>query len=118
MTQFHGNMKMADLVEANYHLLAVLTRFGIEGGFGERTVREICEKIAERIRELEDVTDCVFLGTDEFAESLIKYRLRLFTDPAKKRPTKRAANAVIQDVCAENGIEVPFNQLDVHIKNA
>ena len=44
MTQFHGNMKMADLVEANYHLLAVLTRFGIEGGFGERTVREICEK--------------------------------------------------------------------------
>ena len=81
-------------------------------------MREICEKIAERIRELEDVTDCVFLGTDEFAESLIKYRLRLFTDPAKKRPTKRAANAVIQDVFAENGIEVPFNQLDVHIKNA
>ena len=44
MTQFHGNMKMADLVEVNYHLLAVLTRFGIGGGFGERTVREICEK--------------------------------------------------------------------------
>lgn len=44
MTQFQGNMKMADLVEANYHLLAVLTRFGIGGGFGERTVREICEK--------------------------------------------------------------------------
>ena len=37
-------MKMADLIEANYHLLAVLTRFGIEGGFGEKTVRDICEK--------------------------------------------------------------------------
>ncbi|MCR5518902.1 MAG: LuxR C-terminal-related transcriptional regulator [Bacteroidales bacterium] len=44
MKQIHGNMKMAELVEANYHLLAVLTRFGIEGGFGEKTVREICEK--------------------------------------------------------------------------
>ena len=35
---------MADLIEVNYHLLAVLTRFGIEGGFGEKTVRDICEK--------------------------------------------------------------------------
>ena len=44
MKQFHGEMKMAELVEDNYHLLAVLSRFGIGGGFGERTVREICEK--------------------------------------------------------------------------
>lgn len=44
MKQIHGDMKMADLIEANYHLLAVLTRFGIEGGFGEKTVRDICEK--------------------------------------------------------------------------
>jgi len=44
MKQLNGNMKMADLIESNYHLLAVLTRFGIEGGFGEKTVRDICEK--------------------------------------------------------------------------
>ena len=44
MKQFHGEMKMAELVEDNYHLLAVLSRFGIGGGFGEKTVREICEK--------------------------------------------------------------------------
>ena len=44
MKQLNGNMKMADLVESNYHLLAVLSRFGIEGGFGEKTVRDICEK--------------------------------------------------------------------------
>jgi len=44
MTIFTPEMKMADLIEANYHLLAVLSRLGIEGGFGERNVREICEK--------------------------------------------------------------------------
>ena len=44
MKAFSPDMKMADLIEANYHLLAVLSRLGIEGGFGERTVREICEK--------------------------------------------------------------------------
>jgi len=44
MTIYSSDMKMADLIEANYHLLAVLQRLGIEGGFGEHTVREICEK--------------------------------------------------------------------------
>ena len=44
MKQPQGNIKMADLIESNYHLLAVLTRFGITGGFGEKTVRDICEK--------------------------------------------------------------------------
>ena len=44
MKQFHVEMKMAELVEDNYHLLAVLSRFGIGGGFGEKTVREICSK--------------------------------------------------------------------------
>ena len=36
--------RMADLIEANYSLLHVLTRLGIDGAFGERTVREECEK--------------------------------------------------------------------------
>ncbi len=44
MKTFSPEIKMSELVEANYHLLAVLSRFGIEGGFGERTVRELCEK--------------------------------------------------------------------------
>jgi len=39
-----SNTKMADLIEANYHLLSVLVRLGIEGAFGERTVGELCEK--------------------------------------------------------------------------
>jgi len=44
MMALNPNMKMAELIEANYHLLSVLSRLGIEGGFGEHTVREICEK--------------------------------------------------------------------------
>lgn len=35
---------MADLIEANYHLLSVLTRLGIEGAFGEQTIGELCER--------------------------------------------------------------------------
>jgi len=44
MTYISSEMKMSELVETNYHILAVLTRLGVEGGFGEHTIREISEK--------------------------------------------------------------------------
>ena len=42
MDSFSSNMKVADLVEANYRLLGVLARVGIDGSFGEKTVAEAC----------------------------------------------------------------------------
>lgn len=37
-------MRMADLVEADYHLLNVLGRLGIDGSFGRMTVDEACRR--------------------------------------------------------------------------
>lgn len=42
MDKFTSNMKVADLVEANYRLLGVLARVGIDGSFGEKTMAEVC----------------------------------------------------------------------------
>lgn len=36
------SMKLADLIELNYALLSVLSRLGIDLGFGEHTVGEVC----------------------------------------------------------------------------
>jgi len=36
------NIKMADVILQNHHLLAVINRFGIELGFGDKSVKEIC----------------------------------------------------------------------------
>ncbi len=38
------NMKMADIIHLNYQLLPVINRFGIELGFGNLCVCEVCEK--------------------------------------------------------------------------
>ena len=35
-------MKMAELVEVDFHLLGVLSRFGIDEAFGERSVEDVC----------------------------------------------------------------------------
>ena len=42
MDKFTSNMKVARLVEANYRLLGVLARVGIDGSFGEKTVSDVC----------------------------------------------------------------------------
>ncbi len=44
MTQFNRKMKMADLVERDFHLLGLLARFGIEQRFGDSSVETICQE--------------------------------------------------------------------------
>ena len=40
---FLERSKLADLIAANYNLILMLPRFGISLGFGDKSVREICE---------------------------------------------------------------------------
>ena len=37
-------MKMSELVEANFHLLGILSRLGIRGSFSDHSVEEICSR--------------------------------------------------------------------------
>ena len=46
MEIINGKMKMADLVESNFRLLAVVSRMGIDSSFGEHTVEEMCQRHA------------------------------------------------------------------------
>ncbi|MBQ8812544.1 MAG: hemerythrin domain-containing protein [Bacteroidales bacterium] len=41
---FSESMKLADLIDVNFKLLNVLSRMGIGLGFGENTIREVCER--------------------------------------------------------------------------
>ncbi|HEX2394001.1 MAG TPA: hemerythrin domain-containing protein [Bacteroidales bacterium] len=39
---FQPNMKMADVIHMNYHLLQIILRFGINLGFGDKSIRQVC----------------------------------------------------------------------------
>lgn len=41
--KFSPNEKMSDLIKEDHSLLLVISRFGISLGFGEKTVKEVCE---------------------------------------------------------------------------
>ena len=38
------SMKMADVIQMNYMLIPVIHRFGIELGFGDKTVDQVCKE--------------------------------------------------------------------------
>lgn len=38
----HKDMKMAEVIHLNHHLLHLINRFGIQLGFGEKTVEDVC----------------------------------------------------------------------------
>jgi len=45
ISSFSGNMKVSELVDLNPMLLMVLSRLGVRGSFGERTIDEVCDSM-------------------------------------------------------------------------
>ncbi len=44
--RIHEEMKMADVIHLDHHLLHVINRFGIQLGYGEKTVKQLCAEHA------------------------------------------------------------------------
>lgn len=42
--KYKGKMKVADLIDLDYHLLSILARLNIKLGFGEMNIEEMCKK--------------------------------------------------------------------------
>ena len=77
--------------------------------------RDLMNTIAGKVRVLEGVEDCVFKGADAFNSSSIAYKLRFWCNPVIKPDIRRSVMSVIQDILAERGIRIPYDQLDIHI---
>lgn len=78
-------------------------------------IRPVMEEIVRRAKELPGVTNAKFLGTDEFADSSINYRITLWcVDASKKAPSRRGTLDIVQEVFAEENISIPYPQMDVH----
>lgn len=75
--------------------------------------RETCGAVVERVCALDGVTSAEMIGTQEIAASNIVYRVRLHCDPSRRYAVRRAAQAAVQDVFAERGLEFPLERLSV-----
>lgn len=78
-------------------------------------VREVLTHAAERIKALPKVKDAEYLGVQRYESSAVIYKIRFRCDPKTKWVTWRAAMAELQQVITASDLEIPYQQLDVHM---
>lgn len=79
-------------------------------------VDTIMAEITRRAEQNEDIRKCTFVGTDEFADSAIYYRIRLLVAPDRRYGALRSLRRIVQEVLEEHHTSIPYNQLDIHSK--
>lgn len=78
-------------------------------------MRRIMEEICREAEKRESIEDCEFLGTNEFGSSSISYLIKTVCPPENHRLARRILLGITQDIYAKENIQIPFDQLDVHI---
>ena len=74
----------------------------------------VFERACDRISKEDGIHNCVYAGMNELGESAIMFRVFIYCSPDNKYPMKRKAIRIIKDDLDAAGIEIPYNQLDVH----
>ena len=81
----------------------------------EKRVREVIKGLCCEIKNIKKVKSCDFLGTDEFAESSVNYRILVHCNPEYKLRVRRESLGVIQDTLRRENIAIPYTKLDVSL---
>ena len=78
------DMKMADVIHLNYSLLPVITRFNINLGFGDKTVKELCTEFTINLDFFIEITNS-FIDDDYIPQKeLNSFPVNLIVDYLKK----------------------------------
>ena len=79
-------------------------------------MEEVIAVMVEQISKLENVTKVEYKGLNEFADSAIYYKIRIYCKPEFKPQIKRDANRIIKLELDKNNISIPYTQIDIHSK--
>ena len=112
-------------VLSNNSLVNVTTqdkrRLDIDVGIGYdsdlKLAKELCEKLLNQEEKILDDQEHIVV-VDSLADSAVMLKLRFWVRPEDYWNTKWRMTENVKILFDENGIEIPFNQVDVNIKSA
>ena len=78
----------------------------------EKTIKYITEEVSK----IEKVENVEYRGVNQFADSSIKYQIKVYCPPIDKVQTRRDSLTCILRCLEEKNISVPFTQIDIHQK--
>lgn len=81
-----------------------------------KKIETILEQIIEILKLDEKIEDAKYMGINEFGESAIYYKIRLWCLPELKPEIKRETLRLIKLKLDENNVSIPYNQIDIHQK--
>lgn len=102
--------------EANTNLY-----YGIEVSYDTniKELEKVLKSLIPKVSKIENVvSEMELLGVDSFNSSSITYKVCITTKPYKYFNVKREFNKILKEAFDKSGIEIPYNQLDVHIKES
>ncbi len=80
-------------------------------------VDNLLKEIIDRVSKIDNIKECKYLGPNNLNDSSIDYLMGMeLLDNEKKNQSRRDVIKEILLVLEENGIEIPYNQLDIHNK--
>lgn len=96
-------------------------RLDIDVGIGYdsdlKLAKELCEKLLNQEEKILDDQEHIVV-VDSLADSAVMLKLRFWVRPEDYWATKWRMTEKVKNLFDENGIEIPFNQVDVNIKSA
>ncbi len=77
---------------------------------------KIIHYIVKNVEKIEKVENVEYRGVNDFADSSIKYQIKVYCPPVDKVQTRRNALTCILRCLEEKDIHIPFTQIDIHQK--
>jgi len=87
-------------------------------GYNEdgKRIAEAMKNILGGISKIESVEKCEYKGIQNFGDSALIHRIRIYCEPTRRTDVKRRALNEIYNRLMEQDISIPYNQIDVHLE--
>ncbi len=103
----------------NHDYVLLQIPFGVAYGSHLEQVKKLVERTVNDMHlDGVDPTKDILARVYELGDSSVNFKLFIWVEPLMRGPLTSEVLAAIYNVLNENGIEIPFPQRDVHLKNA
>lgn len=111
-----SNSSFSEVINYNLNHSKVVIKIPVHYEVNLEKLESILERMKKELIKDKNVYGMELLGVDEFGDSAILYAISIECYPMTHIGVKREALKLIKKSFDEEGITIPYNQLDVHIE--
>lgn len=112
-----GNSSITEIINYSLNASKLILDIPVSYDTDLDKLENVLEKMIDKIKKIDNVLGNVeILGLDEFSSSCLKYKIALDCNAMTHFGVKRKILQLIKKEFDKNKIEIPFDQLTIHLK--